>query len=204
MWWSTILTITGCLYFNFLSFLFHWKKLFALYSWLSLNTAALKFAVCVPWEDLQFQNNKKRFRTKGRTSPNFLWKGSLDGEQWMRSVALFEWMTGCLRPQVFVPMPFWMWGVFFPFPFWFIVHQQSLVSVGVFDLEDAWRRNPSAVTELVSMLCSRVQCVMKVTCPWSHGSSVLCSHRQKTSGLQCVCYGLRQSQYQHLYPYKGI
>lgn len=82
------------------------KKLFALYSWLSLITAALKFAICVLWDDLQFQKTKKELRMEGKTSSNFPWKGRLGEEQWLRTLSLVDWMAELSWPQILVPMPF--------------------------------------------------------------------------------------------------
>lgn len=121
MWWCTILPITGCVHFNLLSFLFCWKKVVCIIVLTEFKYSCFEICNLCLWEDLQFQETKKKFRMEGKTSPNFTWKGGLGEKQWLRSLSLADWMTELSWPQIFVLRPFllglpcvrrpwWQWG----------------------------------------------------------------------------------------------
>lgn len=66
MWWSAILTINGCVYFNYLSFLFYWKKVVCII--LSTEFKYSCFEICslcsvggptIPKQQKEIQNERE-------------------------------------------------------------------------------------------------------------------------------------------------
>lgn len=138
MWWSNILTITGCILIFYHFFFSYWKKkLFALYSWPTLNTAALKFtslwSVGGPkiWKQKETQNENEN-----------VFKFPLEEKAGWGEMAeiyiisrLDDGVAGYLRPRLFQSL----------FSFCFSIQQQNLASVGTPDWEGAWGVTPCCI-----------------------------------------------------------
>lgn len=151
MWWSTILPITECVHFNFLSLLFT-KKVVCIILLTEFNYSC--FEICnlcsvgrftIPKNQKGTQNGRENIfkfpleRTPGwgaMTENSFL--------SWLNGRALLTTDT-CSNA----------------FPFWLVIHEETLVPAKLFEWEDVWGGNPSAGAELVILVTFNV-CAMPI------------------------------------------